>query len=1170
MCLPIGALVGSGLALTLANIAEDFSGLVVAITVDPLSAFRLERELRFFQNHPVFSFPDWETLPYDTFSPHQDIVSERLMTLYHLPDTKKGILILSIATLMHKICPKDYLLQNTLWISKGQSFSPEIMRKRLEQGGYRCVSQVVEHGDFAVRGSIFDLFPMGSKVPYRIDLIGDEIDSIRTFDVETQRSENKIDQVQLLPAREYPLTVDAISHFRSRFRDKFEGDPTQCPVYLDVTEGISSPGLEYYLPLFFENISQLFDYLPEKTLMVSVEDIEQGANTFWQEVNARHDQYGHDRLRPILQPKDIFLQTNEVFFEIKKYPRLHLTKQSIEKDKEKYLDKNKSKDTDKDKENNIESDKTNDKVNLPLQNKILPNWSFQTLPDITIEPRHEKPMAHLTEFLKNFQGRVLFCAESAGRREVLREWLNNIHYRPTEVADWKNFLQDNSAVNLVLAPLEEGFTIDNLDNKGNKLAVITENELLGRRVMQRRLRSKRHPVFDAEVQSLAELTIGAPIVHVEHGIGRYLGLTLLKVSDIEAEYVQLEYADNDKLYIPITSLHLISRYSGAPSEHVALNKLGSDQWQKAKQKAIEQARDVAAELLEIYAVREAKKGFAFAKPDEQYDAFCAEFPFEETIDQQRAIEEVIKDLNAEKPMDRVVCGDVGFGKTEVALRASFLAVQSGKQVAVLVPTTLLADQHFHTFSDRFSGFPVKIEVMSRFRSRKEQEVTLQGVAEGKVDILIGTHKILQDNIKFKDLGLLIIDEEHRFGVRQKETFKALRAEVDILTLTATPIPRTLNMAMSGLRDLSIIATPPAKRLSIKTFVREKNTSLIIEAITRELHRGGQVYYLHNTIETIEREAKELEKVLPSARISVAHGQMRERVLEQIMSDFYHRRINVLVCTTIIETGIDIPTANTIIIDRADKFGLAQLHQLRGRVGRSHHQAYAFCLLPNAKITRDAEKRLEALEAMEDLGAGFSLATQDLEIRGAGELLGEAQSGNIQTIGFQLYMDLLDETVKTLKSGEPLNFTTAFKRETEIDFQIPAFIPDPFIPDVHSRLVLYKRVSHCKTKDALEDLMVEMIDRFGPLPIQTQNLFKITKLKLRAASLGICKIDANIKGVRLEFIAKPFVDPAKILHLIQKFPNQYRLEGPEKLRFIQDLSDSQLRITKVAELLDSIS
>lgn len=1128
----LGGLVGSGMALALANIAIRHQKMVVVLTPDPTTAAKLERELKFFLNEsktpiPVLSFPDWETLPYDTFSPHQDIISERLTVLYQLPDLTAGVLIVPCATAAHKLCPKDYLLQNTLWIKKGQTFSLQAMRARLEQGGYRCVPQVMEHGDFAVRGSIFDLFPMGSTKPFRIDLFADEIDSIRVFDAETQRSLDKIDQVQLLPAREFPLTADAISTFRTRFRDQFEGDPTQCPVYLDVTEGNTSPGLEYYLPLFFEQTSQLFDYLPENSLVISVEAIEDAADTFWTEVKARYDQYSHDRLRPILEPKTLFLQPNEIFAELKQFPRIHCIKtQALE--------------------------------------KSALNLSFNPLPIVSIEARHEEPLARLADFLKSFTGRILFCAESAGRREVLREWLANIQCRPKEIEDWSAFLQNDDQICLTIGPLEEGFLIT------DTVAVITESELLGKRVMQRRLRLKRHQAFDAEVQNLAELTIGAPVVHIEHGVGRYLGLTHLTHSGQEAEFVTVEYAGGDKLYVPVASLQVISRYSGVQNDNVILNRLGTDQWQKAKQKAIEQARDVAAELLEIYAHREAKQGFAFPEPDEHYDLFTAEFPFEETPDQQKAIHQVLSDLTSIKPMDRVVCGDVGFGKTEVALRASFLVVNSEKQVAVLVPTTLLAEQHFQTFVDRFSGFPVRVEVMSRFRTRKEQENVCKLVEEGKIDILIGTHKILQDSIKFKNLGLLIIDEEHRFGVRQKEAFKALRTEVDILTLTATPIPRTLNMAMAGLRDLSIIATPPAKRLSIKTFVREKQSTLIHEAISRELHRGGQVYYLHNAIDTINREALELEKLIPSARIAVAHGQMRERELEQVMSDFYHRRCNVLVCTTIIETGIDVPTANTIIIDRADKLGLAQLHQLRGRVGRSHHQAYAFCLIPpKAKITGDAEKRLEALELMEDLGAGFTLATQDLEIRGAGELLGEAQSGNIQSVGFHLYMELLEQAVKTLKEGGNLATAPAFKKGTEVDLQIPILIPEIYVPDVHTRLVLYKRIASAKHNEQLEDLTAEMIDRFGILPEPTKNLFKIIKLKLRAEALGICKIEAGAKGGRLEFTAKPNVDPGKIIKLIQTKSAIYRLEGPERLRFTMDLADRNTRIKAMDELLESL-
>ncbi len=1125
-----GGLLGSSSALLLANMAFQFTGFMLILVPDPLSASSLERELKFFlknyhDDFPILFFPDWETLPYDTFSPHQDIVSERLTTLYRLPDCSRGILIVPISTLMHRICPKEYLLKNTVWLKQGQELHLTSMQKRLHEAGYRMVGEVLEHGEFAVRGSILDLFPMGCEKPYRIDLFDNEIDSIRTFEAETQRSLEKIGEIRLLPAREFPMTSDAIADFRTRFRSKFEGNPTQCSVYLDVSDGNVSPGLEYYLPLFFENMSHLFEYLPENSLMVQFGNIEHSAQEFWDQVKERHEQYRHDRLRPIVDPKTLFLQPNEILSYIKNFPKVQLAKDIVP------------------------------------EKQGSQNFLVSPLPPLFIEAREEDPLKRLLVFLAEFKGRVLFCAESAGRREILKELLIPSGCRPIEVEDWYQFLQSDIQCGIVIAPLEEGSILE------GTIAIITEAELLGKRVMQRRLRKSRKQIFDIQIQSLAELTIGAPVVHIEHGVGRYLGLTKLALSEQEAEFVTLEYAGGDKLYVPVASLHLISRYSGVDLEHAPIHRLGTDQWQRAKRKAIEQARDVAAELLEVYAKRALKKGVAFPKPDQHYEVFCAEFPFEETPDQERAIEQVVQDLVSERPMDRVVCGDVGFGKTEVALRATFLVVQAGKQVAVLVPTTLLAEQHFQTFSDRFSNFPIRVEVLSRFRTPQEQKTICKKVEEGKVDILIGTHKILQDNIRFKSLGLLIIDEEHRFGVRQKEAFKALRAEIDILTLTATPIPRTLNMAMSGLRDLSIIATPPARRLSVKTFVYERNPSLICEAILRELHRGGQVYFLHNTVETIEREAEELERLIPTARIAVAHGQMRERELEQVMSDFYHRRYNVLVCTTIIETGIDIPTANTIIIDRADKFGLAQLHQLRGRVGRSHHQAYAFCFIPpKVKITSDAIKRLEVIASMEELGAGFTLATHDLEIRGAGELLGESQSGNIQSIGFHLYMELLEQAVDTLKKGDKCELELSFKKGVEIDLQIPALIPESYVPDVHTRLILYKRIASTNQDEALEDLLVEMTDRFGLLPLQTQNLFKMARLKSQAESLGICKIEVNAKSGRFEFILNPKIDPAKIIDLIQKSPTTYSLEGPQKLRFRLDGSDPKARIEKVSELM----
>ena len=1124
----IGNLKGGAHALLLASLAQKpNAGLFLLVVPDPLTADKLERELKFFLKSnadiPVLVFPDWETLPYDTFSPHQDIISERLATLYRLSDVKHGILIVPISTLMHRLCPKEYLLQNTLLLKKTDNFQLEVVRSRLAQAGYRNVPQVTEHGEFSVRGSLLDLFPMGSETPFRIDLFDNEIDSIRTFDIESQRSLEKIDEIKLLPAREFPLTPEAISAFRSRFRDLFEGDPRQCSIYLDVSEGIVSPGLEYYLPLFFEKTSHIFEYLPENTTLALLDEVESASDIFWNQVKERYEQYRHDRLHPILAPKELFLLPNEIYSEFKRYA----------------------------------------KINLSQKPQTL-NIDIEALPDLMIEARHEKPLEKLLEFITTFKGRILFCVESGGRREILIELLAQIACHPFEFEGWDQFLASDLEHSIVISPLEEGMILE------HALAIITETELLGKRVMQRRLRKPRKQIFDMEVQSLAELTEGSPVVHIEHGIGRYLGLTRLTLGGQEGEFVTLEYAGGDKLYVPVASLNLISRYSGADLEHAPLHCLGSDHWQKVKKKAIEDVRDVAAELLEVYAKRAHKKGFSFPKPDQQYEAFAREFPFEETPDQKQAIEHVLQDLMAERPMDRVVCGDVGFGKTEVALRASFLVVEAGKQVAVLVPTTLLAEQHFQTFSDRFSGFPVRVEVISRFRTKKEQEGICERLNKGKIDILIGTHKILQDEIRFKSLGLLIIDEEHRFGVRQKEAFKALRAEIDILTLTATPIPRTLNMAMASLRDLSIIATPPARRLSVKTFIRERQTALITEAISRELHRGGQVYFLHNAVESIEREARLLEELLPTARIAVAHGQMHERELERVMSDFYHRRYNVLICTTIIETGIDIPTANTIIIDRADKFGLAQLHQLRGRVGRSHHQAYAFCLIPpKVKISADAVKRLDALSAMEELGSGFTLATHDLEIRGAGELLGESQSGNIHSVGFSLYMELLDEAVKTLNRGEELDSGLSFKRGVEIDLQIPALIPESYIPDVHTRLVLYKRIASCKTSDALDDLMVEMIDRFGKLTVATQNLFKIANLKLLALTLGIRKIDAGPQGGKFEFVAKPMVDPGKIIALIQNKSGIYRLDGPDRLRFKLDLCDLSTRVSEVKKILESL-
>lgn len=1112
------------ISFTLAETLKRQHGVVVVVAPDSLTAAKLERDVNFFlnsgdQHYPVLSFPDWETLPFDNFSPHQDIVSARLTTLFRLPHLEQGVLIVPITTLMQRLCPKSYLLQSTFLMQKGDRWPLSDLRRDFQQAGYYAVSEVRAHGEFAVRGSIVDVFPMGSKMPFRLDFFDDNIESLRSFDVETQRSLEKVASLQLLPAHEFPLSEAGIAMFKERFRDAFDVNPRECPLYLEVMEGHAATGLEYYLPLFFEKTACLSDYFPENTAVLCMDGVHDAALAAWDYINTRFDQYGHDRLRPILAPKEIYYPVPEVFAGLKSFEQLSFEAKE------------------------------------------------QPLPDLELQARAEDPLARLGAFLATFKGQCLFTAESAGRKEVFKEMLAKIEYLPIEVKNFDAFLHLKSKVAICIAPIEQGFT---LETSIGPIALIPEAALLGQRVMQARRRKKSLPEWDFEVRSLAELSLGAPIVHIDYGVGRYRGLQILNIAGQEAEFLTIEYAGEDKLYVPVSALHLVSRYSGVDLEHAPLHHLGSSHWQKVKHKVLEETRDVAAELLNIYAKREIKQRPPFPINEAQYLIFEQEFPFEETHDQATAIHAVLKDLSGMKPMDRVVCGDVGFGKTEVAMRAAFVVASNAKQVAVLVPTTLLAEQHLHTFSDRFASIPLRVDVLSRFRSAKEQKAIIEDLALGKIDIIIGTHKLLQKDIKFKNLGLLVIDEEHRFGVRQKDAFKALRAEVDILTLTATPIPRTLNIAMSGMRDLSIIASPPAKRLSVKTFVREKSSALIEEAISRELHRGGQVYYVYNTVETIEPAARDLEKLLPNARIAIAHGQMRERELEQVMSDFYHGRFNVLVCTTIIETGIDIPTANTIIIERADKFGLAQLHQLRGRVGRSHHQAYAFCLLPGKnQLSADADKRLQALEALDDLGVGFSIATHDLEIRGAGELLGEEQSGNIQSVGFPLYMELLENAVKLLQSGETLDTDFYVKKQVEIDLKLPALIPEAYLPDVHSRLVLYKRIAGAKRQENLDNLRVEMIDRFGQLPTQTQTLFKITALKLTAEMCGMMKIEAGPKGGRLEFGPTPKIATEKLIEYIQKEPHIYQFEGPTKLRFKQDLEDTALRLAVVENLVASL-
>ena len=1135
---------GSSQALATALTTEGHDGLILIITKSTQDAHTLTQELRFFldsQTDPaagevdIIHFPDWETLPYDNFSPHEDITSERIRTLYELPRIQRGIVTISHTTLMHRLPPLSFIGGHSLVLEVGQELCIRTMREQLNAAAYRCVDTVFEHGEYAVRGSIMDIFPMGSHHPYRIDLFDEEIDTIRTFDPETQRSIDKTEQVRLLPAREFPLTDDAIAHFKSQFIHRFDVNPKNCPLYQDIQSGLASAGIEYYLPLFFESTATLFDYLPQNTLVFTPNELESACNHFWEEINTRYEQHCVDPQRPIVPPREVFLGSDDCFSALKNFPRITLQEGALE---------------------------------TPKPGKV--QYALATAPDLTINSKSSIPLnkvkAHIDQ-VRNDGGRLLLCAESAGRRETLLELLQTIQEHPKSVANWKDFLTSSESFSITVGALNSGFE---LQTKEGHLSVISESQLFGQRVMQQRRRKKTSDEFtnDNIVKNLTELKEGEPVVHLDHGVGRYLGLQTLTVEDQAQEFLTLEYAKGAKLYVPVASLHLIARYGGVEAAMTPLHKLGSEQWQKEKRKASEKICDTAAELLNIYARRAAREGKQHSIDRSDYELFAAGFPFEETVDQQTAIDAVIQDMESPQPMDRLVCGDVGFGKTEVAMRATFIALQSNLQVAVLVPTTLLAQQHFESFKDRFADWPVKVELLSRFRTNKEQQEVIDQLDKGNLDIVIGTHKLIQKNIKFARLGLVIVDEEHRFGVRHKEQLKSLRSEVDILTLTATPIPRTLNMAMSGIRDISIIATPPAKRLSIKTFVREYHAPVVKEAILRELLRGGQVYYLHNEVKSIEKTADTLRQLVPEARISVAHGQMRERELEQIMSDFYHKRFNVLVCTTIIETGIDIPTANTIIMDRADKLGLAQLHQLRGRVGRSHHQAYAYLLTPHPKaMSQDAVKRLEAIADADDLGAGFTLASHDLEIRGTGELLGDEQSGHIQSIGFTLYMELLDHAVKSIREGKTPDLDKPFEQGPEVNLRLPSLIPDDYIHDVHTRLIMYKRIASASNEAALTELKVEIIDRFGLLPDPLLALFRVTQLKLLAGTLGIAKIDAGPESGRIEFGADPQVHPLVLVKLVQNQPQKYKLEGADRLRFTLPMEERDQRFAAVEQLLD---
>ncbi len=1141
---------GAGLALEIARLSRTADAPLLCLVKDNTTAVRLKQEIVFFlgqsadqtgnfelsQQEEVDSptdiiiLPDWETLPYDSFSPHQDIVSERIETLHTFQTLQTGIILVPTSTLIQKLAPKQFINSHSLLLTCGQELDLHQFSQRLAQAGYRSVTQVYEHGEFAVRGSILDLFPSGCDNPIRLDFFDNELETIRSFDVDTQKSDQSLREVRLLPAHEFSMSDEAIAKFRGSWRSEFDISRDPACVYQQITEGNVPPGIEYYLPFFHDKLESLFDYLPDSTIIVELNNWQEDLNQDWSEITHRYKQRQVSVLRPPVKPSALYIAPDEINHTLKNFRRLCLWENQT-------------------------------KSKLPCT-----QLDFSAIADVSLDHKNQQPMHRLKDWLIKEPVKTLIAAESAGRKEQIVEWLHDAQLEYEQVANWQAFKDCTSSLVLAVFPIQQGCL-----SRSEHWQIIAEAQLYGdqvRQVSESKV-DQRDPSFI--IRNLAELQIGAPVVHIEQGIGRYLGLHLLEVANQQAEFLTIEYSGGDKFYVPVHNLDQISRYSGSADSQVHLNKLGGEQWSKAKRKAAEKIRDVAAELLEIQAQRASRQGQSYQADDMDYRLFASAFPFEETNDQKRTIDSVLEDLAKTTPMDRLVCGDVGFGKTEVAMRAAFVVASSGYQVSILVPTTLLAQQHFENFRDRFADWPFRIEVLSRFQNNKQQQNTLEQISQGKVDIVIGTHKLLQKDIKFKQLGLLIVDEEHRFGVRQKEKIKALKAEVDILTMTATPIPRTLNMAMTGMRDLSIIATPPQKRLAVKTFVRSEDELLVKDAISREIRRGGQVYFVHNDVESIERKVRELEKLLPEYRIKFGHGQMRESQLEKVMQDFYHQRFQVLVCTTIIETGIDVPNANTIIINRADHFGLAQLHQLRGRVGRSHHQAYAYMLTPLSEklMTANARKRLDAITKLDKLGSGFLLASQDLEIRGAGEILGEDQTGQMQTIGFNLYMEMLDSAVEALKSGKEPSLDLVLKEKAEVELQIPALLPDLYVADVSLRLTLYKRIASANTERELDEIKVELIDRFGLLPEPTRNLFAISRLRQRSNRIGIKRIQVGPENGLIDFIEKPSIDPMSIIGLIQSRPDIYKLQGPTRLRFSKDLEKAEQRINFVQKLIHEL-
>ena len=1125
----------SALAWAIAQAARAHDGPLLVVARDNHAAHQLEADLHTLlgpaADLPVVPFPDGETLPYDQFSPHPDIVSQRLAALHALPTLKRGIVVVPVQTLMQRLPPLRYVVGGSFDLRVGQVLDLDAEKRRLESAGYRNVPQVLDPGDFAVRGGLLDVYPMGTGEPFRIELLDDTIDTIRAFDPESQRSLDHTDAIHMLPGREVPMDEAASERAMRALRERFDIDTRRSALFQDLKSGLAPAGIEYYLPLFFDGTATLFDYFGANMLPVLGEGTSEAADQFWSAIGERYEQRRHDVERPLLPPAELYTPPDALRERLNQAQRIEVCGEAH-----------------------------------PRRADAAP-LGDQPAPDLPLAVKDGTPGDALKSFLASYPGRVLIAADSAGRREALLEILSAGGLDPKVLPDLQAFTATGDAPRfaIAVAPLDNGFALDT-----PPLAFLTERQLFPERASQprRRKRAGREP--DAIIRDLGELSEGAPIVHEDHGVGRYRGLITLEAGGQAGEYLDIEYAKGDRLYVPVAQLHLVSRYSGASPETAPLHNLGGEQWTKAKRKAQEKVRDVAAELLEIQAKRQARAGLALEVDRSMYEPFAATFPFEETPDQHAAIEAVIRDLGSSQPMDRVVCGDVGFGKTEVAVRAAFVAATAGKQVAVLVPTTLLAEQHYRNFRDRFADWPLRVEVLSRFKTAKEIKAELEKLERGEIDVIVGTHRLLQKDVKFKDLGLVIVDEEQRFGVRQKEALKALRANVHLLTLTATPIPRTLNMAMAGLRDLAIIATPPAHRLAVQTFVLPWDGATLREAFQRELARGGQVYFLHNDVESIGRMQRELQELVPEARIGIAHGQMPERELEQVMLAFHKQRFNVLLCSTIIESGIDIPNANTIIINRADKFGLAQLHQLRGRVGRSHHRAYAYLVIPDGRsITADARKRLDAISAMDELGAGFTLATHDLEIRGAGELLGEDQSGQMAEVGFSLYTELLERAVRSIKAGKLPDVDEPLHRGAEIELGVAALIPEDYLPDVHARLTLYKRISSARNSEELRELQVEMIDRFGLLPDPVKHLFAIAELKLQANTLGIRKLALGPAGGRVQFVEKPDVDPMSIIRMIQGQPKHYQMDGPDKLRVKLDLPDAPTRFNAARGLLTAL-